>query len=183
VSTEQSEPTETTAVPAGSAAGQAAIDDLLSANRRYVRDFPGARAVQPALHLAVVTCMDSRLDLFGALGLAIGDAHLIRNGGGIVTDDVLRSLAISQRALGTREVMLIHHTQCGMFGFDDLEFRYQLAKESGAEPTWQVPGFTDVEQDVRQSVARVKECPWLPHREVVRGFVFDVSTAALTEVS
>jgi carbonic anhydrase len=164
------------------ATADSATDALLKANSRYVPTFPGPRPVPPALHLAVVTCMDSRLDLFGALGLSIGDAHLIRNAGGVVTDDVLRSLAISQRKLGTREIVLIHHTECGMFNFDDVEFRYQLAKESGLEPEWRVPGFTDVEEDVRLSIQRVKDSVWLEHRDSVRGFVFDVATAALTEV-
>jgi carbonic anhydrase len=159
-----------------------AIDSLVSANARYAETFPGARPVRPKLQLTVVTCMDSRLDLFGALGLQIGDAHLLRNGGGIVTADVLRSLAISQRALGTREVMLIHHTDCGMYQFDDAAFRAQLAAESGSEPPWDVPGFSDVREDVRRSVEAVRNCPWLPHRENVRGFVFDVATARIEEI-
>jgi carbonic anhydrase len=138
--------------------------------------------LRPKLRLAVVACMDSRLDLFGALGLEIGDAHLIRNAGGIPTDDVLRSLALSQRSLGTREIVIIHHTQCGMDDFDDEAFRRELAAESGVEPTWQVEGFTDVAAAMRQSIRTVRECPWLPHRDDVRGFVFDVATAALTEV-
>ena len=138
--------------------------------------------MRPKLRLAVVACMDSRLDLFGALGLEIGDAHLIRNAGGIPTDDVLRSLALSQRSLGTREIVIIHHTQCGMDGFDDDAFRAELAAESGREPTWRVHGFTDVYEDMRESVRVVRECPWLPHRDDVRGFVFDVTTGALTEV-
>jgi carbonic anhydrase len=126
--------------------------------------------------------MDSRLDLFGALGLEIGDAHLIRNAGGIPTDDALRSLALSQRALGTREIMLIHHTQCGMEGFDDEAFRAELTADSGEEPPWRVPGFTDVYEDTRRSVQTVRECKWLLHRDEVRGFVFDVATAKITEV-
>jgi carbonic anhydrase len=160
-----------------------AIDHLVHANSEYVTRFPGPRPVRPKLRLAVVTCMDSRLDLFGALGLDIGDAHLIRNAGGIPTDDVLRSLAISQRALGTRAVMVIHHTQCGMDGFDDDAFREQLAAESGQVPPWRVDGFTDVFVDTRRSVQTVRECGWLLHRDDVRGFVFDVATATLTEVS
>lgn len=164
------------------APNETATDALLSANHRYARNFPGPRPLPPALHLAVVTCMDSRLDLFGALGLAIGDAHLIRNAGGVVTDDVLRSLAISQRSLGTREIVLIHHTECGMLNFDDVEFRYELAKESGVEPQWRVPGFTDPEADVRLCIERIKESAWLPHRDSVRGFVFDVHTAEIREV-
>lgn len=159
------------------------IDDVIDANRQYAETFPGPRPTPPALHLTVVTCMDSRLDLFGALGLQIGDAHLIRNAGGVVTDDVLRSLAISQRLLGTREIIVIHHTECGMFNFDDVEFRYRLAKESGIEPEWRVPGFTDLEVDVRLSVQRIKESLWLEHRDSVRGFIFDVATAEITEIA
>jgi carbonic anhydrase len=159
-----------------------AIDHLVHANRSYTAGFPGPRPLRPKLRLAVVACMDSRLDLFGALGLNIGDAHLIRNAGGIPTDDVLRSLALSQRALGTREIVIIHHTQCGMDNFDDEAFRRELAAESGVEPTWAVEGFTDVEAAMRKSLATVRECPWLPHRDDVRGFVFDVATGSLNEV-
>src|SRR5581483_1410144 len=129
-----------------------AIDHLVHANHEYTATFPGPRPLRPKLRLAVVACMDSRLDLFGALGLEIGDAHLIRNAGGIPTDDVLRSLALSQRSLGTREIVIIHHTQCGMDGFDDDAFRAELAAESGREPTWRVHGFTDVYEDMRESV-------------------------------
>ncbi|HEV7193268.1 MAG TPA: carbonic anhydrase [Jatrophihabitantaceae bacterium] len=160
-----------------------ATDHLKHANEAYVADFPGPRPVRPKLRVAVIACMDSRLDLFGALGLDVGDAHLIRNAGGVVTDDVLRSLAISQRLLGTREVVLIHHTECGMLNFDDDAFRAQLESESGLAPSWHVPGFTDVYEDTRSSIARVLECPWIQHRDDVRGFVFDVATAKLDEVS
>jgi carbonic anhydrase len=159
-----------------------AIDHLVHANDLYAATFPGARPLRPKLRLTVVACMDSRLDLFGALGLEIGDAHLIRNAGGIPTDDVLRSLALSQRSLGTREIVIIHHTQCGMDNFDDDAFRRELAEESGVEPTWQVKGFTDVVEAMRESIQTVRECPWLPHRDDVRGFVFDVATARITEV-
>lgn len=159
-----------------------ATDHLLQANSEYVAAFPGPRPLRPKLRLTVIACMDSRLDLFGALGLEVGDAHLIRNAGGVVTDDVLRSLAISQRKLGTQAVMLIHHTQCGLEGMDDAAFRAELAAESGVEPPWDVPGFTDVYADMRTSIARVRECPWIPNRDDVRGFVFDVATAKLNEV-
>ncbi|MCW2603317.1 MAG: carbonic anhydrase [Pseudonocardiales bacterium] len=162
---------------------ESVIDHVIESNRQYAQTFPGPRPTPPALHLAVVTCMDSRLDLFGALGLQIGDAHLIRNAGGVVTDDVLRSLAISQRLLGTREIAVIHHTECGMFNFDDVEFRYRLTKESGIEPQWRVPGFTDLELDVRISVDRIKQSLWLEHRNSVRGFIFDVASAEITEIS
>ncbi|MDT4933485.1 MAG: carbonic anhydrase [Pseudonocardiales bacterium] len=160
-----------------------AIDHLIHANDNYVATFPGPRPLRPKLRMTVIACMDSRLDLFGALGLDIGDAHLIRNAGGIVTDDVLRSLALSQRSLGTREVVLIHHTECGMLGFDDDAFRAELTAESGEEPPWRVPGFTDVYADMRESIARVRSCKWIPYREDVRGFVFDVATARIDEVS
>lgn len=159
-----------------------AIDHLVHANDAYVARFPGARPLRPKLQLAVVACMDSRLDLFGALGLDIGDAHLIRNAGGMVTDDVLRSLALSQRSLGTRAVVIIHHTECGMNGLDDGAFRAELAAESGLRPRWDVPGFTDVRVQMAESIRAVKQCPWLPHRDEVRGFVFDTATARLDEV-
>jgi carbonic anhydrase len=160
-----------------------AIDHLLHANAVYAAGFPGPRPLRPRLRMAVIACMDSRLDLFGALGLDIGDAHLIRNAGGLPTDDVLRSLALSQRRLGTREVVLIHHTQCGMQGFDDTGFRAELAAETGDEPRWDVPGFTDIRAAMLRSIAVVRQCRWVPHREDVRGFVFDVATARVDEVS
>jgi carbonic anhydrase len=160
-----------------------AIDHLLHANENYAATFAGARPLRPKLRTAVIACMDSRLDLFGALGLEIGDAHLIRNAGGLPTDDVLRSLALSQRAMGTREVVLIHHTQCGMQDFDDTAFRATLTEESGHAPDWDVPGFTDIQARMRQSIAQVRACGWIPHREDVRGFVFDVATARIVEVS
>ena len=160
-----------------------AIDHLIHANATYIAAFPGARPLRPKLGLAVVACMDSRLDLFGALGLEIGDAHLIRNAGGMVTDDVLRSLALSQRSMGTREVVIIHHTECGMAGFDDDAFRSELAAQSGLRPTWSVHGFTDVREQMQESIELVRSCPWLPHRDDVRGFVFDTATAAIEEIS
>lgn len=159
-----------------------AIDHLLHANEVYTARFPGARPQRPKLRLAVIACMDSRLDLFGALGLEIGDAHLIRNAGGLPTDDVLRSLALSQRALGTREVVLIHHTECGMENFDDAAFRAELTAESGKVPPWDVPGFSDIRATMRNSVEVVRNCRWIPHRDDVRGFIFDVATAKIDEV-
>ena len=160
-----------------------AIDHLIHANEAYAATFPGPRPLRPKLRMTVIACMDSRLDLFGALGLDIGDAHLIRNAGGVITDDVLRSLALSQRSMGTREVVIIHHTECGMLGLDDDEFRAELANESGQAPPWRVPGFTDLPADVRTSIAAVRECPWIPNRDDIRGFVFDVATAAIEEIS
>lgn len=158
------------------------IDDIVSANGQYAASFTGAPPVKPKLQVTVVACMDCRLDLLGALGLQIGDAHVLRNAGGIPTEDVLRSLAISQRELGTRAVVVLHHTQCGMNGFDDPAFRAELARESGREPGWNVPGFRDLEADLRRSVDTVRSCEWLPHRDDVRGFIFDVATSSLTEV-
>ena len=160
-----------------------AIDRLLSANERYAKTFPGPRPLPPKLQLTVVACMDSRLDLFGALGLDVGDAHLIRNAGGIPTDDVLRSLAISQRNLGTREVVLIHHTECGMQGFDDSAFRAELTAETAQTPPWDVPGFTDLRATMLRSIETVQRCPWIPHRSDVRGFIFDVATARIEEIT
>ncbi|MEP7055480.1 MAG: carbonic anhydrase [Actinomycetota bacterium] len=158
------------------------IDHLLHANGLYAANYPGARPLRPKLRLAVIACMDSRMDLFGALGLDIGDAHVIRNAGGLPTLDVLRSLALSQRLLGTREVVLIHHTECGMQDFDDTAFRADLLAETGDEPQWDVPGFTDLRAEMRKSLARVQECPWIAHRDDVRGFVFDISTGRIDEV-
>jgi carbonic anhydrase len=134
---------------------------------------------RPARGLAVVACMDARLDLFGVFGLAIGDAHVIRNAGGLVTEDVLRSLAISQRRLDTRAVAVVHHTNCGMAGFDDAGFRAELAAGSTLTPGWDVPGFTDIEDQLRRSVDAVRTCPWLPRRDDVRGYVYDVGTNEL----
>jgi carbonic anhydrase len=159
-----------------------ATDHLLHANASFVGTYPGGRPKQPKLRLTIIECMDSRIDTFTALGLQIGDAHIIRNGGGLITDDVLRSLAISQRALGTQSVMIMHHTDCGMHGFDDTAFRAELAAESGQEPTWDVPGFTDIEGKVRESLAAVRNCGWIKHRDDVRGFVYDVQTGKITEV-
>lgn len=159
-----------------------AIDHLLHENANYAATFPGPRPLRPKLRTTVVACMDSRIDLFGALGLEIGDAHVIRNAGGLPTDDVLRSLALSQRAMGTREVVLIHHTGCGMQNFDDAAFRAELFRESGVEPPWDVPGFADIRARLRESLTTVRECRWIPHRDDVRGFVFDIATARLDEV-
>jgi carbonic anhydrase len=160
-----------------------AIDHLIHANEAYTSTFPGPRPTKPKLRLTVVTCMDSRLDLFGALGLEIGDAHLIRNAGGVISHDVLRSLAISQRMLGTREVVIVQHTQCGMFNFDDAAFRATLLAETGVAPDWDEHGFTDLRAQVAESIATVRTCPWLPHRDDVRGFIFDVATAAIEEIN
>lgn len=160
-----------------------ATDHLLGENEAYAVSFPGPRPKRPTLRTAVVACMDSRLDLFGALGLQVGEAHFIRNAGGLPTDDVLRSLALSQRRLGTREVVLIHHTDCGMQDFDDAAFRAELTRETGDAPHWDVPGFTDIRVAMRHCLAVVRGCRWLTHRDEVRGFVFDVVTGRMDEVA
>jgi carbonic anhydrase len=157
------------------------LDALTEANEGYSHSHPKQLSGRPARALTVVTCMDARIDVPRALGLGIGDAHVLRNAGGVITEDVLRSLAISQRALGTRSIALVHHTHCGMSGFDDNAFRHELSA-SGATPSWDVPGFTDVEQAVRAAVATVRSCPWLPHRDDVRGYVFDVDDGRLREI-
>jgi carbonic anhydrase len=160
------------------------IDDLLERNRRFADGFGDAGLdVRPALELAIVTCMDSRLDVFAALGLENGQAHVLRNAGGVVTDDMIRSLAISQRRLGTKAVTLVHHTDCGMQLITDAGFRAELEEASGAAPTFAIESFTDVEESVRQSIERVRSSPFLPYREQVRGFVYDVDTGRLTEVA
>ena len=158
-------------------------DDLLKNNERYAEGFDkGGLAKAPAKQLAVVACMDARLDVYAILGLEPGDAHVIRNAGGLVSDEEIRSLTISQRALGTREVILIHHTGCGMEGLDDDEFASQLEQETGTRPPWRPGGFSDLEQDVRESIARIRESPFVPHKDSVRGFVYEVETGRLREV-
>lgn len=178
--------TTSASVPAGSEAATPAdgsvTDRLVDANQRYAAAFsdPGMDA-RPVLHVAVVACMDARLDLHDALGLELGDCHTIRNAGGVVTDDVIRSLTISQRALGTRSVVLIHHTGCGLESLTE-EFRHDLEMEVGQRPAWAVEAFRDVDQDVRQSMQRVRTSPFLLHTDDVRGFVFDVRTGLLREI-
>ncbi|MET9376400.1 beta-class carbonic anhydrase [Streptomyces sp. NPDC003035] len=162
--------------------GGTVTDRLVEANARYAAGFtdPGMDA-KPVLNVAVVACMDARLDLHAALGLQLGDCHTIRNAGGVVTDDVIRSLTISQRALKTRSVVLIHHTGCGLESLTE-EFRHELEMEVGQRPSWAVESFRDVEQDVRQSMQRVRTSPFLLHTDDVRGFVFDVTTGLLREI-
>lgn len=160
-----------------------AIDDAIAANERFVANTPpAAAAIKPSHALAVVTCMDSRIDVFAALGLGVGDAHVLRNAGGVVSDDVIRSLAISQRKLGTREVMLIHHSNCGMEIISDDGFSTELQEETGLAPEFPIESFTDVGADVRRSIERVRRSPFLPHRDEVRGFVYDVSDGRLREI-
>jgi len=159
------------------------IDQLLENNRNFAANLDERHLdVEPQRRLAVVTCMDSRLDVFAALGLGQGEAHVLRNAGGVITDDVIRSLAISQRRLGTREIMLVHHTDCGMQKVTDDGFRAELMETSGIAPSFAIESFKDAEEDVRQSIRRVRTSPFLPHRDVVRGFVYDVDTHRLREV-
>jgi carbonic anhydrase len=159
------------------------IDTLLQNNLAFAAGLGEQHLdVEPQRHLAIVTCMDSRLDVFAALGLGNGEAHVLRNAGGVITDDVIRSLAISQRKLGTREVMLIHHTDCGMQKITDDGFRAELQETTGVAPSFAIESFADVEEDVRQSIRRVRSSPFLLHRDVVRGFVYDVDTHRLREV-
>jgi carbonic anhydrase len=157
-------------------------DELLANNQRYANGFSGPLPMPPAKHVAVLACMDARLNVYGALGLAEGDAHVIRNAGGVVTEDEIRSLAISQRLLGTREIILIHHTDCGMLTFTDDEFKASIQAETGIKPAWAAESFSDIEADVRQSMARIKASPFIPHTDAVRGFIFDVATGKLGEV-
>ena len=160
------------------------IDDLLRHNQTYAEGSDGTHLdVHPSKRLAIVTCMDSRIDVFAVLGLENGQAHILRNGGGVITDDVIRSLAISQRKLGTREVMLIHHTDCGMQKLTDDGFRAELQEATGIAPAFAIESFTDADADVRQSILRVRRSDFIPHRDVVRGFVYDVDTHLLHEVT
>lgn len=159
------------------------IDELLANNTAFAASLPVQHLdVRPRRRLAIVTCMDSRLDVFAALGLHHGEAHILRNAGGVITDDVIRSLAVSQRRLRTREVMLIHHTDCGMQSLTDDGFRAELQEASGVAPAFAIESFNDLDADVRQSLLRVRRSPFLLHRDLVRGFVYDVDTHVLREV-
>ena len=160
-----------------------ATDEYLANNARYAESFSGPLPMPPSSHLAVVACMDARLNVYALLGLGDGEAHVIRNAGGVITDDEIRSLAISQRLLGTREIMLIHHTDCGMLTFTDDEFKRSILEDTGIKPHWGAESFPDLEEDVRQSIARIKASPFVPYTDAIRGFVFDVATGKLTEVS
>jgi carbonic anhydrase len=159
-------------------------DELLANNEAYAASFDkGELPTPPAKKLVVIACMDARLNIYGILGIHEGDAHVIRNAGGVVTDDEIRSLAISQRLLGTQEVVLIHHTDCGMLTFTDDQFRDSIMQDTGIKPEWAAEAFSDLDADVRQSIARIKVSPFIPHKESVRGFVYDVHTGRLREVS
>jgi len=159
-----------------------ATEQYLANNARYAETFSGPLPMPPAAHLAVVACMDARLNVYGMLGLSEGEAHVIRNAGGVVTDDQIRSLAISQRLLGTKEIVLIHHTDCGMLTFTDDAFKRSIQDETGIKPSWAAEAFADLGTDVRQSISRIQASPFIPHTDQVRGFVFDVATGKLDEV-
>ncbi len=159
-------------------------DELLQNNEAYAASFKkGDLPASPAKRVAVVACMDARLDVYRMLGLKEGDAHVIRNAGGVVTDDEIRSLAISQRLLGTREIILVHHTDCGMLTFTDDELKGQIQDEVGVKPHFSMEAFSDLEEDVRQSIARIKASPFIPNKDSVRGFVYEVETGRLREVT
>jgi carbonic anhydrase len=161
-----------------------AIDNFVGNAEQYANGFDkGELPLPPAKQVAVVACMDARLNPYGLLGLSEGDAHVIRNAGGAVTDDVIRSLAISQRLLGTEGIMLIHHSDCGMLTFSDDEFRRQVEQETGIRPEWAAEAFSDLDADVRQSIARIKASPFIPRKDDVRGFVYEVETGRLREVT
>jgi len=159
------------------------ISELVGLNEAYAAEFHDADLqVEPTRNLAVVACMDSRIDTFAVLGLGNGEAHIIRNAGGVITDDVIRSLCLSQRFLGTREIILVHHTDCGLQKVDEGEFRDQLADELGVKPWWSLEAFTDPYEDVRQSIQRLHLTPFIPHKESIAGFVYDVTDGLLHRV-
>lgn len=157
-------------------------DDYLANNARYAEQFSGPLPLPPSKHVAVVACMDARLDVYRILGVQEGEAHVIRNAGGVVTDDEIRSLAISQRLLGTTEIILIHHTDCGMLTFTDDDFKRGIQDETGIKPTWSAESFSDLNEDVRQSLRRIETSPFITKTSSLRGFVFDVATGRLDEV-
>ena len=157
-------------------------NQLLENNREYAKIFNGPLPLPPAKNIAVLACMDARINVYGALGLEEGESHVIRNAGGVVTADKIRSLAISQRLLGTKEIILIHHTDCGMLTFTDDEFKEVIRKETGLKPEWAAESFNDIASDVRQSISRIKASPFIPHTDAVRGFIFDVASGLLEEV-
>ena len=160
------------------------IDELVENAKTYAEDFDKSDLpLPPARRIAIVACMDARLNVYGLLGLQEGEAHVIRNAGGVITDDEIRSLAISQRLLGTEEVMLIHHTDCGMLTFDDDEFRRTVQEQTGIKPEWAAETFADVEEDVRQSIRRIEASPFIPKKDRVRGFVYEVESGRLREVT
>jgi carbonic anhydrase len=157
------------------------IDRMLAANQEWARRFPGSKPVRPARAVAIVACMDSRMPLFGMLGLDVGDAHVIRNAGGVITEDTIRSLTVSQHVLGTREILLVHHTECGLQATDDVAFADLVEQATGRRPPWATRAFTDVDADVRESIQLIRESPYLLSKEV-RGTVYDVETGHLREI-
>jgi carbonic anhydrase len=157
-------------------------DQYLDNNKKYAANFQGLLPLPPSKQVAVLACMDARINVYGVLGLGEGESHVIRNAGGVVTEDEIRSLAISQRLLGTKEIILIHHTDCGMLTFTDDGFKKSIQEETGLKPAWAAEAFTDLDTDVRQSIARIKQSPFIVHKDSVRGFVFDVATGLLREV-
>lgn len=157
-------------------------EEYLANNAEYAKTFTGPLPLPPSKQVAVVACMDARLDVYRVLGLKDGEAHVIRNAGGVVTDDEIRSLAISQRLLGTKEIILIHHTDCGMLTFTDDEFKRQIQDETGIKPEWAAESFNDIAEDVRQSLRRIETSPFVTKHESLRGFIFDVATGRLDEV-
>jgi carbonic anhydrase len=158
-------------------------DELLKNNEEYASGFEkGDLPLPPAKGLAVVACMDARIVVSNILGLEEGDAHVIRNAGGVITDDEIRSLAISQNLLGTQEIILIHHTDCGMLTFTDDQFKQQLKESTGEEPSWSAEAFSDLDQDVRDSIERIKSSPFIPNKDSIRGFVYEVESGKLREV-
>jgi carbonic anhydrase len=169
--------------PAPETATATATAEFLLNNQKYATAFSGPLPMPPSRHVAVVACMDARLNVYAALGLAEGESHVIRNAGGVVTDDVIRSLAISQRLLGTTEIILIHHTDCGMLTFTDDAFKQSIQDDVGLRPTWAAEAFPDVSADVQQSLARIQASPFVVHKDQVRGFVFDVASGLLQEVT
>ena len=159
-------------------------DELVANNEAYAAQFDkGDLPLPPGRKVAVVACMDARLNPYGILGLHEGDAHVIRNAGGVVTDDEIRSLAISQRLLGTEEIILIHHTDCGMLTFTDDDFKRSIQEDTGIKPEWAAEAFADLDEDVRQSIARIKASPFIPRKDGIRGFVYEVETGRLREVT
>ncbi|ACU71687.1 carbonic anhydrase [Catenulispora acidiphila DSM 44928] len=157
-------------------------EQYLLNNEAYAAAFTGPLPLPPSGQVAVVACMDARLNVYATLGLKDGEAHVIRNAGGVITEDAIRSLAISQRLLGTREIILIHHTDCGMLTFTDDVFKQQIQDEIGIKPAWSAEAFSDLDDDVRQSVRRIQASAFIPHTDAVRGFIFDVATGRLNEV-
>ena len=158
-------------------------DSYLANNADYAKSFDGPLPLPPSKHVAVLACMDARIDVYRVLGINEGESHVIRNAGGVATDDAIRSLAISQRLLGTTEIILIHHTDCGMLTFTDDDFKRAIQDETGVKPPWSAEAFPDVAEDVRQSLRRIENSPFVTKHTSARGFIFDVATGTLDEVT